>query len=84
MPGFSFTILLLPGPNDSVQFNCEKILSLLDAPADAPGWKQTFDADSHPIDFVHAQETPEDSLESVRLPGEHWFPFHSTLCSQPS
>jgi len=39
MPGFSITLLLLPSPNAESTLSKAKILSLLDEPADAPGWK---------------------------------------------
>ena len=41
MPGFSITLLLLPGPNTGSTLSKAKILSLLDEPADAPGWKSS-------------------------------------------
>ncbi|KAJ7206232.1 dihydroxyacetone kinase [Mycena haematopus] len=37
MPGFSLSLLLLPRANDPV--NAAQILTLLDAPAQTPGWK---------------------------------------------
>lgn len=39
MPGFSLTLLLLPHSSDVNAPDSAKILSLLDAPANAPGWK---------------------------------------------
>ena len=39
MPGFSITLLLLPGANADSTLSKARILSLLDEPADAPGWK---------------------------------------------
>ena len=39
MPGFSLTLLLLPGPGES--YSSKQILELVDAPASAPGWKWT-------------------------------------------
>ncbi|EKM50436.1 uncharacterized protein PHACADRAFT_263729 [Phanerochaete carnosa HHB-10118-sp] len=41
MPGFSLTLLLLPGPSDSNAPDAAKLLSLLDEPAAVPGWKWT-------------------------------------------
>ncbi|KAJ6480947.1 dihydroxyacetone kinase [Mycena sanguinolenta] len=38
MPGFSLSLLLLPRADDS-SANADKLLSLLDAPAQTPGWK---------------------------------------------
>lgn len=49
MPGFSLTVLLLPREGSSSQFSAEKIIKLLDAPTDAPGWPW------HP----YAEPTPE-------------------------
>ncbi|ORY33982.1 Dak1 domain-domain-containing protein [Naematelia encephala] len=39
MPGFSLTLLLLPRSGDA--YSSSEILSLLDAPASAPGWSWT-------------------------------------------
>ncbi|KAL4063120.1 Dak1 domain-containing protein [Scleroderma citrinum] len=39
MPGFSLTLLLLPGTNDTNAPPLDLLLGLLDGPADAPGWK---------------------------------------------
>lgn len=39
MPGFSLTLLLLPREGDA--YSSQDILSLLDAPASAPGWRWT-------------------------------------------
>jgi dihydroxyacetone kinase len=39
MPGFSLTLLLLPREGEA--YSSEDILSLLDAPASAPGWRWT-------------------------------------------
>ncbi|KAI9639780.1 putative dihydroxyacetone kinase 1 [Dioszegia hungarica] len=39
MPGFSLTLLLLPRSGDKDGYSSDQILSLLDAPASAPGWK---------------------------------------------
>lgn len=41
MPGFSLTLLLLPGPSDRNAPDAAKLLSLLDEPAAVPGWKWT-------------------------------------------
>jgi hypothetical protein len=37
MPGFSITVLLLPGNGDK-PYSSEQILGYLDSPASAPGW----------------------------------------------
>ncbi|KZT18331.1 dihydroxyacetone kinase [Neolentinus lepideus HHB14362 ss-1] len=39
MPGFSFTLLLLPRASESSAVSTSLILSLLDEPASAPGWR---------------------------------------------
>ncbi|KAF7347155.1 Dihydroxyacetone kinase [Mycena venus] len=39
MPGFSLSLLLLPRADDSSAPKTDKLLSLLDAPAQTPGWK---------------------------------------------
>lgn len=41
MPGFSLTLLLLPGSSEPNAPSAEKILALLDEPASVPGWKWT-------------------------------------------
>lgn len=47
MPGFSITLLLLPGEDDSDAPSTGLILSLLDDQPDVPGWK--WNARSPPI-----------------------------------
>ncbi|EGN96653.1 hypothetical protein SERLA73DRAFT_111299 [Serpula lacrymans var. lacrymans S7.3] len=39
MPGFSITLLLLPGSHDHTNISSDLILSLLDDDTNAPGWK---------------------------------------------
>ena len=39
MPGFSLSLLLLPGSGEP--YSSSEILKLIDAPANAPGWKWT-------------------------------------------
>ena len=39
MPGFSITLLLLPSSTSSSPFTTPQLLSLLDEPAEVPGWK---------------------------------------------
>lgn len=39
LPGFSLTLLLLPRTEDKPRYTAERILELIDAPAEAPGWK---------------------------------------------
>ncbi|KAI6112694.1 dihydroxyacetone kinase [Pisolithus sp. B1] len=39
MPGFSLTLLLLPCPNDRNAPSVDLLLTLLDNPTDAPGWR---------------------------------------------
>ncbi|WWC99517.1 dihydroxyacetone kinase [Kwoniella sp. B9012] len=41
MPGFSLTLLLLPGKSESSTYSSSQILEYLDAPASAPGWAWT-------------------------------------------
>ncbi|KAK4685203.1 triose/dihydroxyacetone kinase / FAD-AMP lyase (cyclizing), partial [Tremellales sp. Uapishka_1] len=38
MPGFSLTLLLLPGEGSNEPYSSKDVLELLDAPASAPGW----------------------------------------------
>lgn len=44
MPGFSITLLLLPSASDTSAPDPALLLSLLDDPAGAPGWKWTSGA----------------------------------------
>ena len=44
MPGFSITLFLLPGASDSSAPDTSLLLSLLDDPAAAPGWKWNSNA----------------------------------------
>ena len=41
MPGFSLTLLLLPSGSEHGAPDTHKLLSLLDQPANVPGWKWT-------------------------------------------
>ena len=41
MPGFSLSLLLLPGASDKNAPDANKLLALLDEPASVPGWKWT-------------------------------------------
>lgn len=38
MPGFSITLLRLPGVGEDAPYSAAELLELVDAPADAPGW----------------------------------------------
>ena len=55
MGGFSITLLLLPTSSDSSAPAHSKILSLLDASADVPGWK--WSAASPPPSLFENSET---------------------------
>jgi triose/dihydroxyacetone kinase / FAD-AMP lyase (cyclizing) len=50
MPGFSLTLLLLPGESDANAPDTNLLLSLLDEPAAVPGWKWT--AGTAPSDSI--------------------------------
>lgn len=43
LPGFSLTLLLLPRKEDTDTVSTSEIISLLDAPTDAPGWTPVFE-----------------------------------------
>lgn len=47
MPGFSLTLLLLPDAESDSAISTDVILSLLDDPSNAPGWK--WSSKSEPI-----------------------------------
>ncbi|KAI0343088.1 dihydroxyacetone kinase [Trametopsis cervina] len=68
MPGFSLTLLLLPGSSDSNAPSAEKLLSLLDEPASVPGWKWT--AGKPPADTAIAPKASESAAvgsETTRI-----------------
>ena len=60
MPGFSLTLLLLPGEGDANAPKTDVLLSLLDEPAAVPGWKWT--AGTVPSDSII---TPEAAVAAT-------------------
>ena len=67
MPGFSLTLLLLPHSTDNNAPDSAKVLSLLDAPANAPGWK--WSSSQSPSFVVGATATTAPSGGSVQSEG---------------
>ena len=68
MPGFSLTLLLLPGPNDRDAPNAEKLLSLIDEPTAVPGWKWAVGAapaDSHIVPQASAASTANSEVAQI-------------------
>ena len=55
MPGFSLTLLLLPGASEKAPVSAQKIIELLDDPCDAPGW--SWQARAPPV-FDQSHSTP--------------------------
>ncbi|KIJ65709.1 hypothetical protein HYDPIDRAFT_187408 [Hydnomerulius pinastri MD-312] len=68
MPGFSITLLLLPNANDANSISADLILSLLDDPTNAPGWKWS----SKTVPPVTTQSTPSVSAPALP-PSGHQF-----------
>jgi dihydroxyacetone kinase len=65
MPGFSLTLLLLPGQGE--EYSSEEILSLLDAPASSPGWKYYSAREPGVLD-AKAAEVTAPKVNEVDLP----------------
>ncbi|KAI0788772.1 dihydroxyacetone kinase [Abortiporus biennis] len=66
MPGFSLTLLLLPSSNDTSSPTSSQILSLLDEPSNAPGWKWTSHAKPGvPIQSVAIAKEDEGNVKKV-------------------
>ena len=65
MPGFSLTLLLLPRPSHKGSPSTNEILALLDAPADAPGWRWSS---GHPPAVTSAVTAEAPSEPSSVLP----------------
>lgn len=66
MPGFSLSLLLLPRQDDKEGYTSDQILQLLDAPANAPGWKWYSKAEPGtlraPAEASHAVHTDDVAL----------------------
>jgi dihydroxyacetone kinase len=67
MPGFSLTLLLLPGNGEP--YSSKDILSLLDAPASSPGWKYYSAQEPGKLD-AKASEVAAPKVSEVDLPRE--------------
>lgn len=67
MPGFSLTLLLLPRQGDKEVYSAEKLLSLLDAPASAPGWKYYAAAPPGAVSGEKEQAVEHKSVKEVDL-----------------
>jgi len=67
MPGFSLTLLLLPGQGD--EYSSKEILSLLDAPASSPGWNYYSAREPGVLD-AKAVEVAAPKVNEVDLPRE--------------
>lgn len=64
MPGFSLTLLLLPGVNEQSALSTDFLLSLLDDPTNTPGWNW-----SSKVLPTHARETPQSTSTSTLVTG---------------
>jgi dihydroxyacetone kinase len=67
MPGFSLTLLLLPKKGD--KYSPERILELLDAKADAPGWAWTSTGEPGKLG-EKIQEEAVPKAKEVEMPRE--------------
>lgn len=72
MPGFSITLLLLPGAEPDNATSTHFILSLLDDPTNAPGWKWSSKSEPKAItetaSLASVDTTPLSSQSSLRAP----------------
>lgn len=72
MPGFSITLLLLPGTESDNAISMDLILSLLDDPTNAPGWKWSSKTEPKAItetaSLASVDTTPLSSPSSLRAP----------------
>lgn len=69
MPGFSLTLLSLP-QGGSEPFSSQQILSWLDAPADAPGWKYYSSQEPGKVGEKAAAESEAPKAKEVDLARE--------------
>ena len=67
MPGFSLTLLLLPGASDSNAPNANKLLALLDEPAAVPGWKWTVGKPPADTIITPKAAAAASAVETVQL-----------------
>lgn len=67
MPGFSLTLLLLPSAGGDEPYSSKEILSLLDAPGSAPGWKYYTAQEPGKLDAKSA-EVYAPKTKDVELP----------------
>jgi len=66
MPGFSLTVMVLPREG-TFRFSAEKIIELLDAATDAPGWP--WHARAEPtLDLPHIKESAVTQENRRNLP----------------
>lgn len=65
MPGFSISLVLLPREGEA-KHTSDELLSLLDAPADAPGWRWHSAAEPglHSQDGEKVSKTSSEPLNS--------------------
>jgi dihydroxyacetone kinase len=70
MPGFSITLLLLTESD-----NVDLILSLLDDPSNAPGWKWSSKTEPKAVavSLASVDTTPPSSQSTLRAPDAHAF-----------
>lgn len=66
MPGFSLTLLLLPHHSETGVPSTSEILELLDAPAQAPGWRWSSN-----LPPTTSAPTPADTTEGTAHPAAY-------------
>lgn len=69
MPGFSLTVLVLPR-EDSTSFSSSKILELLDAPTEAPGWPWHATVELN-LPSQEEEETSSKSANEEHITSKH-------------
>jgi dihydroxyacetone kinase len=91
MPGFSITVLLLPRAGENGHSETD-ILELLDAPADAPGWRW-YSKSEPPTEIQRATEEEDVEVEetvvlpresSSRVGGREWTSTDDRLGTPPA
>jgi len=72
MPGFSITLLLLPSTESDNAVSTDLILSLLDDPTNAPGWKWSSKTEPKPLaetaPLASVDTSPPSSQSILRAP----------------
>ncbi|KAF8141640.1 dihydroxyacetone kinase [Boletus edulis] len=77
MPGFSLTLLLLPGTESDDVISTDLILSLLDDPTNAPGWRWSSKTEPKTVvetaSLASVNTVPPSSQSALRAPDARSF-----------